>query len=150
MLSKYGSRIGPSGANVFVYHIPSDMDDEGLQKLFSPFGMILSTKVKEVLTSYLQVYRDKATKESRGFGFVSFSTVVEAEKAIQQMNGYLINGKHLKVQKKKEKYVSWSYSAIHDNSIDLFNQPLFPSILIPAKIKYYLMWIWKFVILLWV
>ena len=53
MLSKYGSRIGPSGANVFVYRIPSDMDDEGLQKLFSPFGMILSTKVKEVLTPYL-------------------------------------------------------------------------------------------------
>lgn len=85
---------GPVGANVFVYHIPSSMDDEGLRAIFSPFGTILSTKV----------YLDNETKESRGFGFVSFSTVDEAEKAIREMNGYVIEGKHLKVQKKKEKY----------------------------------------------
>lgn len=39
------STIGPVGANVFVYHIPSSLDDEGLRAIFSPFGTILSTKV---------------------------------------------------------------------------------------------------------
>lgn len=40
-----GLIVGPAGANVFVYHIPTTMDDQGLYDLFSPFGTILSTKV---------------------------------------------------------------------------------------------------------
>ena len=98
-----GLMVGPTGANVFVYHIPTTMDDQGLYDLFSPFGTILSTKVAMSLQHHSQVYLDKVTHESRGFGFVSFSTVVEAENAISQMNGHLVEGKHLKVQKKKEK-----------------------------------------------
>lgn len=35
---------------------------------------------------------------------MSFSTVDEAERAINEMNGFVIEGKHLKVQKKKEKW----------------------------------------------
>ena len=79
------------------------MDDEGLRAIFSPFGTILSTKVLPTTSNHIQVYLDNETKESRGFGFVSFSTVDEAEKAIREMDGYVIEGKHLKVQKKKEK-----------------------------------------------
>lgn len=36
---------GPEGCNVFVFHLPPDMNDQGLEALFSPFGNILSTKV---------------------------------------------------------------------------------------------------------
>lgn len=50
-----------------------------------------------------QVYIDTVTQQSRGFGFVSYSTVAEADRAIAAMNGFTVNGKQLKVQKKKEK-----------------------------------------------
>lgn len=43
--ARVNSYPGPMGANVFVYHIPSTIDDEKLCELFSPFGTILSTKV---------------------------------------------------------------------------------------------------------
>lgn len=44
-INRIHSCPGPMGANVFVYHIPSNIDDERLCELFSPFGTILSTKV---------------------------------------------------------------------------------------------------------
>lgn len=95
---------GPMGANVFVYHIPSSVDDEMLRELFLPFGTILSTKV----------YIDTVTQQSRGFGFVSYSTVAEADRAIAAMNGFTVNGKQLKVQKKKEKQhypINYTYNS---------------------------------------
>lgn len=83
---------GPPGANIFVYHLPSSVDNEELLKLFSSFGHILSTRV----------YKDPSTGESKGFGFVSFSTPESAKIAISQMNGYHIENKRLKVELKKE------------------------------------------------
>lgn len=65
-----------------------------------------------------QVYIDTVTQQSRGFGFVSYSTVAEADRAIVAMNGFTVNGKQLKVQKKKEKSSSWEYSNV-DNTIQL-------------------------------
>lgn len=65
-----------------------------------------------------QVYIDTVTQQSRGFGFVSYSTVAEADRAIAAMNGFTVNGKQLKVQKKKEKSSSWVYSNV-DNTIQL-------------------------------
>lgn len=37
----------------------------------------------------LQVIYDKGTGRSRGFGFVTMSSVEEAEAAVQQFNGYV-------------------------------------------------------------
>ena len=37
---------------------------------------------------------------------MSFSTVDEAERANNEMNGFVIEGKQIKVQKKKENYLS--------------------------------------------
>lgn len=47
---------GPPGANLFVYHIPRELNDADLMTLFNPFGKILSAKV----------YVDKKTEESKG------------------------------------------------------------------------------------
>jgi CUG-BP- and ETR3-like factor len=51
-------REGPSGANLFVYHLPHDLTDADLATAFNPFGSVISAKV----------YVDKYTGESKGFG----------------------------------------------------------------------------------
>lgn len=37
--------IGPTGANLFVYHLPISMTEEDLFTLFCKYGLVLSTKV---------------------------------------------------------------------------------------------------------
>jgi CUG-BP- and ETR3-like factor len=51
-------REGPSGANLFIYHLPHDLTDADLATAFNPFGNVISAKV----------YVDKYTGESKGFG----------------------------------------------------------------------------------
>lgn len=85
---------GPVGANLFIYHLPRDLTDADLATLFSSFGQVLSAKV----------YVDKKTSDSKGFGFVSYSTSEAAEAAIQAMNGFQIGSKRLKVQHKRNTY----------------------------------------------
>eukprot|EP01041_Mallomonas_annulata_P002639 gene2639-5177_t len=82
---------GPSGANLFIYHLPRDLTDADLATLFASFGNVISAKV----------YVDKKTAESKGFGFVSYDSVSSAEEAISTMNGFQIGSKRLKVQHKR-------------------------------------------------
>lgn len=55
---------GPSGANLFIYHLPRDLTDADLATLFAPFGNVISAKV----------FVDKKTSDSKGFGKTSVST----------------------------------------------------------------------------
>lgn len=48
------------------------------------------------------MFIDEVTKEHKGFGFVSYSTVEDAENAIRWMNGARIGSKRLKVEVKKD------------------------------------------------
>lgn len=84
---------GPDGANLFIYHIPADLRDNDLAEMFNTFGSIVSCKI----------FIDKATNQSKCFGFVSFDNPNSAQMAIQAMNGFKIGSKRLKVQLKKPK-----------------------------------------------
>lgn len=84
-------REGPAGANLFIYHLSHDLTDADLATAFNPFGNVISAKV----------YVDMLTGESKGFGFVSYDSVISAELAIEQMNGFQIGSKRLKVQHKR-------------------------------------------------
>jgi len=84
-------REGPAGANLFIYHLPHDLTDADLATAFNPFGNVISAKV----------YVDMLTGESKGFGFVSYDSVISAELAIENMNGFQIGSKRLKVQHKR-------------------------------------------------
>lgn len=79
------------GVNLYIFHLPVDIDDNALRTLFSPFGTIESVKV---------VY-DKMTGLSKGYGFVKFARMEDAAQAINTMNGFQIGNKHLKVSFKK-------------------------------------------------
>ncbi len=60
-----------------ITSLSTDADEDDLRTLFERFGRVARANV----------VRDRDTQESKGFGFVSFDSQKDAEKALQAMNG---------------------------------------------------------------
>ncbi|KAG4972343.1 hypothetical protein JHK85_038764 [Glycine max] len=68
------------GTKLFVHRLSFYTTQEQLKKLFSPFGLVTQADLA----------LDPITKRPKGFGFVSFKSEIEAEKACKAMNGRVI------------------------------------------------------------
>jgi hypothetical protein len=79
--------FGP--VKLFVGGLGSDITTEDLRNAFRKFGDIVD----------VAVIADRATNQSRGFGFVTFQTSTAAEAAIKEMNGFQLDGRALKVNR---------------------------------------------------
>jgi len=69
------------GINLYIKNLEDEVNEERLRKEFAAFGDIKSVKIMQ---------DEKAI--SRGFGFVCFSTPEEANRAITEMNGRVLQG----------------------------------------------------------
>jgi len=79
-MSKY------QGVNLYIKNLDDDVDDDKLRSMFDPFGTITSAKIM----------RD-GKGNTKGFGFVCFTTPEEATKAVTEMNGKIVGHKPLYV-----------------------------------------------------
>ncbi|CAL9226733.1 unnamed protein product [Arabidopsis halleri] len=76
-------------AKLFVGNLAYDVDSQALAMLFEQAGTV---EIAEVIYN-------RETDQSRGFGFVTMSTVEEAETAVEKFNRYDLNGRLLTVNK---------------------------------------------------
>lgn len=72
---------------LFVGNLPFTVDSAVLADLFGKVGTV----------EMVEVIYDKFSGRSRGFGFVTMSTVEEVEAAAQRFNGYELEGRALRV-----------------------------------------------------
>ncbi|TKY73578.1 31 kDa ribonucleoprotein [Spatholobus suberectus] len=79
----------PEEAKLFVGNLPYDVDSQKLAMLFEQAGTV---EIAEVIYN-------RETDQSRGFGFVTMSTIEEAEKAAEKFNRYDYDGRLLTVNK---------------------------------------------------
>ncbi|CAH2078042.1 unnamed protein product [Thlaspi arvense] len=79
----------PEEAKLFVGNLSYDVDSQALAMLFEQAGTV---EIAEVIYN-------RETDQSRGFGFVTMSSVEEAETAVEKFNRYDLNGRLLTVNK---------------------------------------------------
>ncbi|TAL46569.1 MAG: RNA-binding protein [Chitinophagaceae bacterium] len=73
--------------NIYVSNLSFSVQDEDLKSYFAEYGEVSSAKV----------IMDKVTNRSRGFGFVEMPDDTAAQKAIQELEGAMVDGRAIKV-----------------------------------------------------
>ena len=74
--------------NLYVSNLGDQITDESLGAIFATHGEVCSSKIiKDHLTGY-----------SRGFGFIDMPNDTEAQKAVEKINGMVVNGRNVSVK----------------------------------------------------
>ncbi|KAL6580590.1 hypothetical protein OROMI_008614 [Orobanche minor] len=74
--------------NLYIGYLPPTLDDDGLISLFSPFGEIVMAKV----------IKDRVSGMSKGYGFVKYANVQQANTAIASMSCHKLDGRSIAVR----------------------------------------------------
>ncbi|XP_044361901.1 31 kDa ribonucleoprotein, chloroplastic-like [Triticum aestivum] len=85
------------GTKVYAGNLPYNISNRALALSFEHAGAVLSSKV---------IY-NRETGQSRGFGFVTMSTVQEADRAVRIYHGYEVYGRRLIVRKAAPRGSTW-------------------------------------------
>jgi cold-inducible RNA-binding protein len=78
---------------IYLGNLSKSMSDAQLNDLVSPYGKPTSCEVA----------KDRASGESKGFGFVEFGSDAEATAAIGALDGKDVDGRALKVSEARSK-----------------------------------------------
>ena len=79
--------------NIYISNLSFSVTDDGLKQMFAAFGEVSSAKV----------IVDKFTNRSKGFGFVDMPDETAGQKAIQELNDTVVEGRSLNVNLAKPK-----------------------------------------------
>ncbi|KAJ9221565.1 hypothetical protein DTO027B5_2812 [Paecilomyces variotii] len=78
----------PPRKTLFVRSLPASATTESLTEYFSQSYVI----------KHATVVLDPETKQSKGYGFVSFADLEDAQRALEEFNGSVFDGKKIKVE----------------------------------------------------
>lgn len=81
------------GKKLHIGNLAYSVTEEDLRQAFSAAGNCES----------VAVIMDRATGQSRGFGFVEMSSDDEAQRAVQQLDGKDLKGRPIKVSEARER-----------------------------------------------
>ena len=81
------------GRKLYIGNLGFDVTSKDLEDLFAQAGVCES----------VAIITDRATGQSRGFGFVEMGSNADAQKAIQQFDGQEFKGRALKVNEARER-----------------------------------------------
>ena len=73
--------------NIYIGNLPYRLTDEELRSAFEAYGEV----------STVRIVIDRETGKSKGFGFVEMPVQSEAEEAVKKMDGYMLNGRNIRV-----------------------------------------------------
>lgn len=79
--------------NIYVSNLSFAVQDDDLRGFFAEYGEVSSAKV----------IMDKYTNRSKGFGFVEMPDDAAAQKAINELDGGMVEGRAIKVMVAKPK-----------------------------------------------
>ena len=78
---------------LFVGNLPFKVTEAELEELFAQAGAVVSVAIPT----------DRETGRKRGFAFVEMQTQAEAEAAVKQFNGQMIDGRQIAVNPSQPK-----------------------------------------------
>ncbi|KDP33116.1 hypothetical protein JCGZ_13563 [Jatropha curcas] len=70
-------------SKLFIKGLSFTSTEKSLAETFSKFGEVVEAKI----------IRDRISNKSKGFGYVTFTMEDEAQKALMEMNGKVVNGR---------------------------------------------------------
>ena len=82
------NKRGPKGANLALFCIPNSYQDENVYELCKGYGKVIFCSVAS--------HRD--TGMSRGYAFVSYDTVAEADAARSSLHDHVVEGRALRCE----------------------------------------------------
>ncbi|MCE3285478.1 MAG: RNA-binding protein [Steroidobacteraceae bacterium] len=80
-------------SKIYVGNLPFSADENAVRTLFAAHGTVDS----------VALINDRDTGRPRGFGFVEMTSNSEAARAIQNLNGFQMDGRSLKVNEAQAK-----------------------------------------------
>jgi RNA recognition motif-containing protein len=81
------------GTRLYVGNLSFSSTVDSVREAFSRLGQVTD----------VHIVTDRASGQSRGFGFVTMGSPAEAQKAIEAMNGATLDGRPLRVNEAEER-----------------------------------------------
>jgi RNA recognition motif-containing protein len=80
-------------SRLFVGNLDYSVAENDLKQAFEPYGTVRSATI----------ITDRMTGQTRGFGFVEYDTAEEAQRAIEALDGSVLNGRAMNVNIARER-----------------------------------------------